>query len=325
MADELLNLVEYAKGLDDPFASALIEQFARSSDVLEMCPFKSANQGRNVFARETKNPTVAFRAINSEPEISHGGEEEFQDQCYPISGLLEFDRVLLRRYGERKRMTYLMGQMKKGASVWTDTFIDGDNETDPKEWDGLKARLLADAAGNVDGSTDDSRLLANATASGGGALSLAKLDLAIRLVNQPNAILMNRRLHVKFQAAARDPSLTNLQITDDMDAELGRRVTRFQGIPILVGYEVGKNNDFLPFTEVAYGGGGAVTSSIYVCSFREDGVCGIQTEPPQVEDIGNTDKGVHERDLFEWDNGITIEDFYSGMRLSSITNAAIVA
>lgn len=324
MADELINLVEFAKGLDNPVSSGMIEQFARSSDVLEVFPFKSANQGLNRFERETSEPVVGFRALNSEPEISYGSEEEFQDSCYPISGLIEFDRIKLKRYGERKRALYMMGQMKKGARVWTDTFINGDNSSDPKEFSGLKVRLTADAAGNVDGSTDDSRLLANSTASGGAPLSLSKLDLMEDLVNGMSHLLMSRRMRTKFKAAARDPNLTNNRITDDYDSQLGRRVLRFGTAEILVGYEASKGSTFMPFNEVANGGGAAVTTSIYGVSFREDGVCGIQTSEPEFEPV-DTDRGIFQRDLFEWDCGITIEDFYSAMRLSSITDAPIVA
>ena len=145
MADDLLNLVEYAKGHDDPFTSALIEQFAMSSDVLQALPFKIAPQGRNPYSREVSLPNMAFRGINQEPDISHGQEEEGQDNCYPIAGLLEFDRVKLNRYGSAKRNTYLKMQMKRGAQIWVDTFIDGDNKTNPKEFSGLKARLVTDS------------------------------------------------------------------------------------------------------------------------------------------------------------------------------------
>ena len=324
MADELINLVEFAKGHDDPTASGMIEQFASSSDVLQTISFKNVSQGVNRFDRETSEPAVNFRGLNALPEISHGSEETFQDIVAPISGLIEFDRIKLKRYGERKRALYMMGQMKNGARVWTDTFIKGDNSTDPKEWDGLEKRLVADAAGNVDGSTDDSRLLANSTASGGGPLSLSNLDLMEDLVNGLTHLIMSRRMRTKFKAAARNPNLTNNRISDDMDSQLGRRVLRFGDAIILAGYEASKGSTFLPFNEVAHGGGSAVTTSIYGVSFREDGVCGIQTSAPEFEPV-NTERGVLKRDLFEWDCGITIEDFYSAMRLSSISDAAIVA
>lgn len=324
MADELINLVEFAKGHSDPTASGMIEQFAKSSDVLETISFKGANQGISAFERETSEPAVGFRPLNSEPEISHGSEERFQDAVYPISGLIEFDRIKLKRFGERKRALYMMGQMKNGARVWTDTFINGDNASDPTEFDGLKNRLKAASDGTVDGTNDDSRLLANSEASGGAALSMAKMDAAEDLVNQPSHWLISRRMKVKFKAAARDPNLTNNRFTDDYDSQLGRRVTRFGDIPLLTGYEVSKGSTFLPFNEVAHGGGTANTTSMYLVSFREDGVCGIQTSEPEFEPV-DTDRGIFKRDLFEWDCGITIEDFYSALRLSSITDAAIVA
>jgi hypothetical protein len=324
MADENINLVEFAKGHSDPLSSGMIEQFAVSSDVLETIGFKMAKQGLNVFDRETSEPTVAFRALNSEPDISYGTEEQFQDSCYPISGLIEFDRIKLKRYGERKRMVYMKGQMKKGARVWTDTFINGDNSSDAKEFTGLKLRCKADAAGNVDGSTDDSRLLVNNTASGGGALSLGQLDKAVDLVADASHIMCSRRMLTLFKTAARNPNLTNNRVTDDYDSQLGRRVTRFGDLPFLTGYEVSKDSQFLPFNEVAYGGGSAVTTSMYVVSLREDGIWGIQTGEPEFEAV-DTDRGVFKRNLFEWDCGITWEDFYAGIRLSSIANTAIVA
>lgn len=324
MADALINLVEFAKGHDDPIASGMIEQFARESDVLSTIPFKNVTQGMNRFDRETSEPAVAFRGLNAEPEISHGSEETFQDICSPISGLIEFDRVKLKRYGERKRALYMMGQMKNGSRLWTDTFISGDNSTDPKEWDGMQRRCVADATGSVNGTVDDSRLVANSVASGGGALSLSNIDLIESLVNGMSHLVMSRKMKMRFKAAARDPNLTNNRITDDMDSNLGRRVTRFGDAIILCGYEVSKDSQFLPFNEVAHGGGSAVTSSIYGISFREDGVCGIQTSEPEYVPV-DTDRGVFERDLFEWDCGITIEDFYSAIRLSSITDAPIVA
>lgn len=324
MADEYINLVEFAKGHADPLTSGMIEQFAASSDILMAMGFKPAKQGLNVFDRETSLPSVKFRALNEESEISHGSEESFQDACYPISGLIEFDRIKLKRFGERKRMVYMKGQMKSASRLWTDTFIGGDNASDPREWSGMKVRCKADAAGNVDGSTDDSRLLANGTGSGGAPLSLSKLDTAVDLVNQPTHIAISRRMQTRFKAAARDPSLTNNRVTDDFDSQLGKRVLRFGDLPFLVGYEVSKDSQFLPFNEVAYGGGSAVTTSLYVVSLREDGICGIQTSEPEFLPV-DTDRGVFNRDLFEWDNGITWEDFYAGLRMSSVTDAPIVA
>lgn len=324
MADELIFLTEFAKGLSDPVASGMIETLPATSDVLDALPFKSVTQGVNRFDRETSNPAVALRGLNEEPEISYGTEEQFQDIVSPISGLIEFDRIKLKRYGERKRAVYMEGQMKAAARLATDLMINGDHSTDPREWNGLKVRCVADATGSVNGTVDKSRLVANSTASGGAALSLAMLDIATNQVAGATHILAPRRMRARFETAARNPSLINNRITNDMDTNLGRRVLRFGDLPFLWGYEVNREATFLPFDEVAYGGGSAVTASMYVVSIREDGLCGIQTSAPEFLPV-DTDRGIFNRDLFEWDLGITVEDEFSILRLSSIADAAIVA
>ncbi|WP_170759984.1 major capsid protein [Ruegeria lacuscaerulensis] len=323
MADELITLPEYAKGLTDPLSRGMIQQFSETSDILSRIPFKTVQQGRNVFDRSTALPAMQFRGLNQEPEISHGETEEFQDHCAPLSGLLEVDRLKKKRYGERKMVQDMQGQMIKASELWTQTFFDGDTSSEPREYDGLKRRLTDQGTGSVDGTNKVSRLIANSVASGGGALSLTKLDIAIRRVARPNALIMSPLMQVKFTQAMRDTNLTGHVIHYEQDA--GNRVLMYGKLPILTGYDVSETDDILPFDEVGQGGGAAQCTSIYVASFREDGVCGIQTAPFEVVPLGPTDRGIFHRNLAEWDSGITIEDKYSGLRLSSITDAAIVA
>lgn len=324
MADELILLPEYAKGLSDPIASGMIETLPATSDFLEVTPFKTITQGVNRFYRETSNPAVALRGLNEEPEISYGTQEAFQDIVSPVSGLLKNDRVTLARYGERRRAMDMEGQMKAAARLVTDLMITGDHSTDPREWNGLKVRCTADATGSVNGTVDKSRLIVNSTASGGAALSLGMVDIAINQVADCNYILAPRRMKARLETAARNPSLINNRITNDMDTQLGRRVLRFGDAVFLFGYKVNNGAEFLPFNEVAHGGGSAVTTSMYFLSIREDGVCGIQTFAPQYEH-GDTEKLTNRMDLFEWDVGLTVEDEFAALRLSSIADAAIVA
>lgn len=323
MADELLTLPEYAKGLSDPLSRGMIQQFSETSDIMSVLPFKGVQQGRNVFDRNTALPSMAFRGLNQEPEISHGETEEFQDHCAPISGLLEVDRLKKKRYGERKMVQDMQGQMIKASELWTQTFFDGDTSSEPREFDGIKRRLTDAGTGSVDGTNKVSRLIANSTASGGGPLSLSKLDIAINRVARPTHLIMSPLMQVKFTAAMRDTTLTGHVI--HYEDQGGNKVLHYGKLPILTGYDTSETDDILPWNEVAHGGGSAVTTSIYVVSIREDGLCGIQTAPFEVEPLGHTDRGIFHRNLAEWDSGITIEDKYSALRLSSITNAAIAA
>lgn len=323
MVDEVLTLPEYVKTVSDPLAKGLIQQFSETSDILSTIPFKGVQQGRNVFDRTTANAGMAFRGLNEEPEISHGELEEFQDHCAPLSGLLEVDRLKKKRYGERKMVIDMQGQMITSSELWTQTFFDGDTSTNLREYTGIKKRLTDAGTGSVDGSNKESRLVANSTTAGGGALSLAMLDIAIRRVARPTHLIMSPMMQVKFIAAMRDINLTGHVM--HYEQEGGNRVLKYGQLPILTGYDTSQTEDILPFNEVGQGGGAAQCTSIYVVSFREDGLCGIQTAPFEVESLGHTDRGIFHRNLAEWDSGITIEDKFSALRLNSITNAALVA
>ena len=322
MADDIITLVEYARTLTDPAEQGMVETFANETDFMSIMPFKTAPQGKYSYDREAALPGIAFRAINEEPEVTHGVINELSESCYPMSGLLQYDRIKLRRYGESRRARESMMQMKAASAEWANTFIDGDNRSDPREFTGLRARL-AGTATSLGNMTKDTRILVNNNTSGGGPLSLKVLDHAMRNVPGANAILMNRSLQTRMIAASRDTTLTGFIARSEN--EQGRMVTQYNGVPIYVGYEPDFHEDLFQFNEVGNGGGSAVTSSIYVVRFGDGYVSGIQTEGMIAQDLGHTDRGIFHRDLVEWDSGMVIEHPYAAQRISSVTNDDIVA
>lgn len=319
------TLVEYAKTYADDKGRAIIELFPEMSDVLGVMPFKSAPGGRYGYMREGALPNnMGFRAINETPAEGHGVINDFTEQCFPMAGNIDVDRVLINRYGNERRSMEERMAVKRKAKVWSDTFMGGDNATQPREYTGIRNRLRAVGSGSssVDGSNYESRVLANSTASGGAALSLSQLDIAIGLVENPTHILLPKKLRDRMPAAVRDASVGGLYTNDTED--MGRRVERYRGLPLLIGYGITPFGAFLPFNEVAFGGGSAVTASVYILNFSEEGVCGLETSPMEVKDMGLLDNGVHYRTNVEHDSGLCIESPYAAIRLSSITDAAIV-
>lgn len=319
------TLVEYAKTVEDMKSRAIVELFPEESDILRAIPFKTAPGGKYGYFREGALPTnMAFRGINETPTAGHGLINDYVEQCFPMVGQIDVDRVILDRYGMERRTMEERLQIKAKAHLWTQTFLDGDNQSEQREWTGLKQRLRAVGSGStsVDGSNYDSRQFANSTASGGAALSLANLDIAISLVENPTHILMPFKLKNRFPAAVRDAGVGGVYTNDKED--MGHRVERYNGLELLSGYGVSKHGSLLNFTEVAFGGGSAVTSSIYIISFSEMGVCGIETTPMQVKDLGLLNDGTYYRTDILHDNGICVESPYAALRMTSITDAAIV-
>lgn len=319
------TLPEYAKGQEDPKVRAVIELFPDAVDFMGAIPFVTAPGGALRYQEEGALPTnTAFRAINEVPTTGYGLLNDRVEQCFPIAGNIDVDRVLINRYGMQRRSVEERMQIKKKASIWANTWLDGDNQTDPREFTGVKARLQAVGSGaaSVNGSNYESRILANSTSSGGGPLSLAQLDRAIGLVEEPNAIIMPKAIKDRFAAAERDTSIGGF-VTQDKD-DMGKVVTRYNGLPIYCGYGVSKFGEFLPFTEADYAAGGTVCSSIYIVRFAEDGVAALETSPMEVRDLGLLENGVHYRTNVEHDVGMATMDPYAAIRLNSITNAAIV-
>lgn len=316
------TLLEYAKTQTDDKVRAVIEMFPEAVDFMGIIPFMGASGGVYRYQEEAALPNnMGFRAINETPAAGHGLMNDRVEQTYPIAGNIDVDRVLINRHGMDRRAQEERMSIKRKAKIWADTFISGDNLSDPREFSGIKTRLKA-VGGSVDGTNYLSRIMANSASSGGGALSLAQLDRAIGLVENPNAIIMPKALKDRFAAAQRDTNIGGF-ITLDKD-QMGRQITRYGDLPIYTGYGVTKYGEFLPFNEVASGGGSAVTASIYIVRFAEDGVCALETSAMEVKDFGLLEDGVYYRTNIEHDVGLTIGDPFSALRLSSVTNAAIV-
>lgn len=310
----LMTLIEYAKGLEKgDLNRAMIETFAQSSDYYEVLPFETFTGNTYEYHRQADIGSSSFRAINEAPSQSRGRLSPHSESSYLIDTHLDVDVGIVRRYGEERRAREERMQMASVGQLWAETFIKGDNTSNAKEFSGLQARCTA---GN-------SRLFHNSGASGGAALSLLKLDQLINSVKNCNVLLAPYEMGPLFIQAARSTTLSGFVIqTWD---EVGMPKMSYAGRRILWGYEKDLNTSPLAFDEVGSGGGGAVTTSIYAAHFGEEGVRGIQLMNMDAQDRGILEDGVTYRTHVAWDVGMVDEHPYCVSRLTSITNAAIVA
>jgi len=311
---EIMTLPEYAKGLEKTsIERPLIESFAAESDILQVIPFDTFSGAAYEGYRETDIGTAGFRAINEGAGSSQGKIAPFQETSFPIDTILKVDKAILRRHGEGRRAREESMQMKAQARLFTNTFIGGDNVSNPKEFNGLKSRCT----------TAKGRRISNSNASGGAALSLGALDAAIDNTRNPTHLLMSRAMKLRFLAAMRNTALTGY-IMQTRDG-IGKPVLSYADLPILTGYPKDRHTAVLPFNEVATGGGAAVTTSIFVLSLMDGGLKGIQLTAMSARDMGLLEDAVNYGTNVEWDVGIVDEGNYCATRLDSIADAQIVA
>jgi hypothetical protein len=306
-----LTLVEASKlYAGDPLRSAIIELYARSSDILQVLPFDDIQGNAYRYNREQTLPGIGFRGVNEAYTESTGILNPITEPLVIAGGDLDVDKFILDTMGENQRSVHEAMKVKALALKWTETFIKGDQATEPREFDGLQVRCT----GN--------QLISAGSTAGGAALSLAMLDKLIDQVNDPQYLIMNKTMRRRLSAAARLTTVGGY-ITYTLDA-FGRQVTRYNDLPILIADEDNEGNQILPFTEAA-SAGNSTACSIYCVSFGEGKLTGIQNGGIDVRDLGEIQTKPAMRTRVEWYNGIAVFHGKSAARLQHIGDLAVVA
>lgn len=306
-----LTLVEAAKlNSGDVIRSAVIEMFARESDILMTLPFENIAGNALKYNREAGLPGITFRGVNEAFPESTGVVNPTTEALVIAGGDLDVDRFIVRTQGEGIRSTHEAMKIKALAAGYTARFVKGDAETNPREFDGLQKRLV----GN--------QVISAGSTSGGAALSLGALDEAIDAVDNPTHLIMSKAMRRKITAAARNPNVSGY-VGYTADA-FGRRVATYNDLPILVAYGHNGGDDVLPFTE-ASASGAATSTSIYVVSFGTGMIEGIQNGDMDVRDLGELQAAPIYRTRVEWFTGLAVYHGRAAARLRHIGNLAVVA
>lgn len=306
-----LTLLEASKlHTGNEIQSAVIEMYAGSSAVLNVLPFRDIQGNALTYNEEIALPGVGFRGVNEAYVPSVGVVNPRTESLVIAGGEVDVDRVITKTMGEDIRSTHEGMKIRSLGLAWTRKFIKGDHLTNPREFDGLQTRIV----GN--------QLISAGTTSGGAALSLAALDEAISNTLNPTHIIVDRRLGLKFSAAARNASVGGY-ITWAPN-EFGKRIMFYGDLPILTLDLDNDQSSILPFTETSYTGADTSTS-LYVVSVGPTGLTGIQNGTMEVEDLGILQTQPVFRTRIEWLNGIAIFNGRAVTRLRHIGNLAIVA
>lgn len=308
-------LSEYAQTLPESSPTRVfVENMVAESDVMRVCPFLPATAGRKEFLDIAQTPTVAFRGINQGAVETSGTFNLREEDTFFIDEYIRVDRAVVDRLGMGHRVQQERLMSIALAQNFSTNLIKSDNTLNPSQPTGIQVRC----------NTLNINWLHNSAASGGAALSLANMDILKWMVNKPTHWIVPRTLMPYFAAAARNNSLVNQTVAFAKD-DFGREIMKYAGLPLLYGYDPDDSPDLLPMTEVAAGGGSAVTGSIYCVSFRDGGLYAIEQTPLTVRDEGNLPGLPFFSTHVKWDWGVAKEHPRACARLDSITAAAITA
>lgn len=306
-----LTLIEAAKlNPGEIIRNAIIEMYAGSSGILMALPFESIAGNALKYNRETSLPGVGFRGVNEAYTASTGVLNPLTEALVIAGGDLDVDKFVIDTMGANQRAVHEAMKVRALSLAWTQKFIKGDTSSDPREFDGLQTRIVG-----------DQKIAAGSTANG-TALSLAKLDEAIDQTLNATHLVMSKAMARKFSAAARLSTVAGY-VTYTPDA-LGRRIMRYNDLPIITVDLDHTGTAILPFTE-ACSSGTATGTSLYVVSLGSDGLVGLQNGTIDVRDLGELQTSPVFRTRVEWYNGIAIFNGRAATRVWSIADSAITA
>lgn len=307
-----LTLVESAKialGQDEVLKATIMELYASNSDILQYMPFTNISGNALAFNREKTLPTIGFRGVNEGYTEGTGEVDNITESLSIAGGDVDVDKFLVDTGGPDQRAVQEALKIKALSLSMTKEIIKGDVTSTPKGFDGFQVRCT----GN--------QLISNSTAASGAGLSLAKLDEVIDAVEQATHIVLNKALRRRITQAARTSTVGGY-VTYDVD-NFGVRVTKYNDLPLLIADKDNTDTDILPFSETA-ASGSSVTSSLYVVSFNETGVVGLQNAEMSVRDLGELETKPVYRTRIEWYVAMAIMRPRALARLRYIQDAAAV-
>ena len=327
-----ITLAQLAQVETDPMKKWIELNILRECKVMERLPFENVSslQVRAAFW-ETLPTGGTWRSVNEGYSSAEDGQiGDAWEALYGFGGDITFDTVLEKVKNTIKDPIQMQmeGKLKSMALDWNYTFINGDQGTDPNQFNGLKKRVslmpsrqTVYAAGSTSAPVDPTATAAIARGF------MNNINKAWRYCNAGNVnmILCNEDFIVGFSRvlALMQSSGNYLSVTKD---EYGREEVSYRGVPFVdMGLKKDMTTEVISNTETA-GDGGADSMSVYFVSVNtQDGIYGIQLNPFQAYDPlsgGEMESKPSKLRRVDWWNGLATFGRYGITRLRNIERLA---
>lgn len=259
-----MTLAEAAKLSNNLLLQGVIETIIYDSPVLQVLPFAEIVGNGLTYNQENEAPTIAFYDVGDTWAESTPTFTQLTANLKIMGGDADVDNFLAATRSNINDLKAVVIALKAKAlqQKFDNTFINGDETTNPKEFDGLDELCTSGQTLSL--------------GANGAALTLDKLDELVDMVKggSPHMLLMSKRSRRKIVSLARAAG-TNLQISE---GRLGQQVELWGTIPIGV-------SDWIADDQTQ--GTSSDCSRIYALQFGEGAVAGL-TSPGglTVDEVG---------------------------------------
>jgi len=288
-----LTLLEAQKHATSPQELAVVTELA-AGPLLQTLPFRNIEGNGLFWKREEALPDVGFRNYNGALAESYAEVSQQSESLKLFGGDIKVDRAIVDLEGAQAKAYQIQSRVRAMRLAWEALFINGDSNQSPSEFDGLAARIQSGS----------SQYFAN----GGGALDLGKLDEAIDNVDAAGGrkyLVMSKSMRRALTRQAR----TNTQI-DIVRNEFGYQQMVYSGLPVLELDRDHKNVAILDGTPTA--------QDLYVVSFGNDHLTGIQNGGVSVRELGESYAQPQMVTRVEWYCGLALINGRAAARLAGI-------
>lgn len=252
--------------------------------------FQELNGTALTYNRETTQPTLQFHQVGDTWTESTGTSTSYTASLYIAGGDSDVDNFLKQTYNTQDlEALTLEAKMKIFRETIEDKLINGDNTSNPEEFDGLVN--LVDSNRKVDG--------------GDNAITLEDMDeLADEPLGPIDLFLMHRAKRRKITSLMR--ALGSVQYGVDA---LGMPVMLYGGVPIAVSNVVA-NDDTAPNSNF-----------VWALRYGPKDLMGLQNQGIQVELWDKLETKDASRIRVKWYLGCALFNIYALCQLHSITNS----
>jgi hypothetical protein len=276
----MLTLTEYGnRVVNDPVRKATIELYPEFSQVLNILPFQDiAGNALTRNLEDESNPTgAATRAINADYVESTGQVVPVSRTLIMMGGSAKIDRYMITTQAgneEDLMAEEIRKKVKATTRLFDRLFVKGNTGTTATEFDGLEHTVTSGQTISAGGDV--------ATPSTGELTLTMVDDLVDAIQGSPSALICNKVMRRKINNLMRAAG----QATETVADNFGRLIPYYAGIPIVVPEVDEAYNDILAFDETDKDGDADACTSIYAVRLGEDGLHGIQSTPPIVDQQG---------------------------------------
>jgi hypothetical protein len=307
-----LTLIEAAKYENRLEHLAVLKTFSEG-ELLARLPFMNIAGSGLFYSAEQELPSVGFRAVNEGYTQSYGVVDQRAEAVHLFGGDVDVDRSIVDLMGPEARASQIEMKVRSMRLTLEATLINGDTASNPRAFDGLSKRLQP---GNPMAFNNAGK------ASAGAPLNFDHLDELIDSVNAyggSKVLVMSKAMRRQLNALAR--ATIGGGVYQTSTNSYGMTVHRYQDCDILTVDRDAQGVEVMGYDEA----GG--TSSIYCCTFGDQGVTGLQGPfhgryGISVRDLGEVPDAPVFRTRVDWYVGFAVLQSRSAGRLFNITPAS---